>query len=172
MDSCFLGSARVIFLHTGALLRSLHNHWHSPLLALSVLFRRKTGQPLLRDCWPLAPGMNSKLINLAFPGVPGGPNLHSFPDLCPPSYETSQIIPCDRVCFHTFAPLCPPPGVSFPLLLSSPSPSSWAGLIFCLLSKALKSHFAFPCHYSLGSQYLLLIIISFHMFMSSLLHYK
>lgn len=178
MDSCLVGSTRVIFLHMGALLRSFHNHWHSPLPALLVVFRRKRGQSLLRDCWTLAPGIESKLVNLAFPGVPSGPNLHSSPDLCPPSYETSQIILL--MTGYTFPPAhlgstlpSARSVISSPLFLSRPSPNSQAWLKFCLLFKALKYYFDFPCHYSFGPQHLLLLLfLYFHVFMSSLLNYK
>lgn len=165
MDSYLVGSTRVVLLRSGALLTSLYNHWHSPLPALPVLFRRKRGQPLLRDFWPLTPGIKSRLVNLAFPGVPSDPNLHSSPDLCPPSYETSQIIlfVTGRAfpLVHLGSALPSTWGViSSPLLLSRPSPNSQAWLKFCLLFGALKSHFAFPSHYSFGPQHLLLIIIS------------
>lgn len=138
------------------------------LLALLVLFRRKRGQPFLRNCWPLTPGIKSRVVNLAFPGVPSDPNLHSSPDLCPPSYETSQILLLRTGCAF-------PPAhrgsslpsawsvVSFPLFLSSPSPHAQAWLKFCLLFRALKSHFSFSRCYSFGPQHLLLIIISLFM---------
>lgn len=158
--------------------------WHLCLMIGSAHFqlylcRKKRGQPLLRDCWPLAPGIKSELVSLAFPGAPGAPayilpwSLPSFPwDL---SNHTTRGGVCMLSHLYTLAPPCPRLGASFPLLFSSLCPASTYGpdsnfvsflkLWNSILPSRATIHLVF-------STCCLLLFSSFHVFMSSLLSYK